>query len=191
LGAGVMLREVGAALLLFALGSQVLVENHSVPQSLKPARRPLWVIALVDYPRIFQGWGMFAPEPPYDDGRIVVDGRTIDGRKLDPLTGKGPDFDPYTPTGWGHNQFWCDYHNRIRFPQHVGNRQHLREYLLNVHRFGGRPQDRLVAFDVWWVHDNSPPPGQLHGTPLPPEKLLSQGFVRDSGATPWLKGQSP
>jgi predicted DCC family thiol-disulfide oxidoreductase YuxK len=184
-GIGGFLREAAVAVFILTLATQVAIENNWMRRHFK-VRQPEWMSVIVEYPRIFEGWGMFAPEPPYDDGRIIVDGRTADGRKLDPLTGKEPEFDPYTPTGWGHQQFWCDYHNRIRFSGHAGNRQHLRTYLLNVHRWGGRPQDALVAFDVWWVHDRSPPPGQLRGTPEPPEKLLSHGFVHDSGAGPWL-----
>jgi predicted DCC family thiol-disulfide oxidoreductase YuxK len=148
--------------------------------------RPDWVVATVNTFRLLEGWGMFAPEPPYDDGHIVVDARTKDGRKLDPFTLKEPDFDPYTRTGWGHEQFWCDYNNRIRFDFHVPNRQHLREYLRHWHEYAGRPADELVAFDVWWVNDKSPPPGQQRPEPLPPQKLLSFGFVSDSLATPWL-----
>jgi hypothetical protein len=143
---------------------------------------------IVSYPRIFQGWGMFAPEPPYDDGRFIVDGRTPDGRKLDPLTGAEPQFDPHAERGYGHDQLWCDFSNRIRFPGHAGNRQHLRDYLLNLHRYRGKPEDQLVAFDVWWVHDRSPRPGEKRGPPLRPERLVSHGVVRDSGAGAWLSG---
>jgi predicted DCC family thiol-disulfide oxidoreductase YuxK len=187
---GVFLREALVVMMMLALGTQVLSENHFMRQRVK-VKQPEWTSYVVDYPRVFQGWGMFAPEPPYDDGRIIVDGRTADGRKLDPLTGGEPEFDPFTTTGWGHDQFWCDYHNRIRFPGHAGNRQHLRQYLLNVHRYGGRPEDQLVAFDVWWVHDRSPQPGQTRGEPLPPEKLVSHGFVRDSGSTRWMRRGGP
>jgi hypothetical protein len=150
------------------------------------AHRPEWIVATVNTFRLLEGWGMFAPEPPYEDGHVVVDGRTKDGRKLDPFTGEEPDFDPYTTTGWGHQQFWCDYNNRIRFDWHVPNRQHLREYLRRRHEYTGRPEDELVAFDVWWVQDKSPKPGEQRGDPLPPEKLVSYGHVRDSGARPWL-----
>jgi hypothetical protein len=115
-----------------------------------------------------------------------VDARTKDGRKLDPFTGKEPDFDPYAPLGWGHQQFWCDYNNRIRFEGHVPNRQHFRDYLRRWHEFYGEPNDELVAFDVWWVHDKSPQPGQRKGEPQPPQKLVSYGHVKDSGARPWL-----
>jgi predicted DCC family thiol-disulfide oxidoreductase YuxK len=189
---GILLRESTVALMIIALGSQVAIENRYLRKYVT-VRQPEWMALIVNYPRLFQGWGMFAPEPPYDDGRFVVDGRTIDGRKLDPLTGKQPEFDPHAPEGWGHDQFWCDYHNRILFPGHSGNRHHLREYLLNLHRYRGRPQDQLTSFDVWWVHDRSPPFGVERGEPMPPQKLVSHGYLRDSGATPWLarRGQRP
>lgn len=145
-----------------------------------------WMVKLVDYPRLLQGWSMFAPEPPYEDGRVVIDGRTADGRRFDPFSGGVPSFDPEAPEGWGHSQFWCDYHNKIRFKDNAHHRQYLREYLLRQHELSGHPEDRLVAFDVWWVQDRSPEPGKRHGEPLPPEKLLSYGKVSDSGATPWL-----
>lgn len=182
---GVFLREAAVVVLAVVLGSQLAIENAWLRQRLK-VRQPEWMADVVSYPRIFQGWSMFAPEPPYDDGHLVVDGRTIDGRKLDPLTGAAPDFDPFTPTGWGLDQLWCDYENRIRFPGNAGARQFLQDYLLQLWRYEGRPQDRLIAFDVWWVHDDSPPPGQRRGKPGIPERLLTYGHVDDSGATPWL-----
>ena len=188
--AGGVLREGVAAVLFVALASQATIENRGLAKLVK-VQQPRWMRKMVDLPRLYQGWRMFAPEPPYDDGRVVVDGRTVDGRKIDPFTGEEPDLDPYTATGWGHDQFMCDYHNRIRFPGHAGNRQHLKLYLQKWHHFTGRPNDRLVAFDVWWVNDKSPPPGQRRGEPLPPQKLLSFGRVLDSGATPFLKKRPP
>jgi predicted DCC family thiol-disulfide oxidoreductase YuxK len=180
-------REMAVAVVVVMLGVQVINDNGYVHRFFR-VKRPEWVVSVVNTFRLLEGWGMFAPEPPYDDGRIVVDGRTKDGRKLDPFTLAEPDFDPYTATGWGHEQFWCDYNNRIRFPGHAGNRQHLKDYLLKWHEYKDRPQDQLVAFDVWWVSDKSPRPGgPRRGEPRPPEKLLSHGFVRDSGAKPWLK----
>src|SRR5690606_37534009 len=107
----------------------------------------------------------------------------------DPLTGKEPYFDPDAPNGWGHGQFQCDYENRIRFPGNAAYRPFLRDWLLRYHERTGRSEDRLVAFDVWWVGDKSPPPGQLKGEPLPPSKILSHGLVTESLATPWLSGR--
>jgi hypothetical protein len=58
--------------------------------------------------------------------------------------------------------------------------------LEHYQEYGGKPQDKLASFDVWWVQNKSPQPGQVRGEALPPEKLTSFGTVRDSLAKPWL-----
>jgi predicted DCC family thiol-disulfide oxidoreductase YuxK len=181
-----VLRETLALLLMVVLSTEVVKVNPFISRHIQ-MKRPEWMTEIIGYTRMLEGWGMFAPEPPYDDGRLVVDGRTIDGRKWDPFTKDEPVFDPESPRGWGHDQLWCDYSNHIRWQHNQGRRQFLRQYLINQHLFSRRPQDQLVAFDVWWIQDKSPKPGQKHGVPLPPEKLISYNSVKDSGATPWLK----
>jgi hypothetical protein len=163
-------------LLMTAEASQVLVENRAIPERFKPHKRPDWMTEVVVYPRLFQGWSMFAPAPPTEDGRVVVDGRTEDGRHLDPLTGQEPVFEVQPKGGFRMNQIWGDFHRRIgegRFaPYHDG----FKDFLLNHHELTGRPQDRLVAFEVWYVSEFIPPPGQ----PKPPatrRRLFSHGTV--------------
>jgi predicted DCC family thiol-disulfide oxidoreductase YuxK len=189
-GVANLVREGVVAAVLVGAVIQTANDNQFVNRRVR-VHRPEWLVEVVNTFRLLEGWGMFAPEPPYDDGHVVVDARTKDGRKLDPFTGKLPDFDPYTATGWGHEQFWCDYNNRIRFDWHVPNRQHLRDYLRHWHEYYGKPTDELVAFDVWWVSDKSPAPGHEHGVPLAPQKLVSYGIVRDSLATAWLNPPTP
>ena len=174
-------REAAVVLLGVAVISAILHDNPFVPAEWKP-RRAAWMVKAIEYPRLLQGWSMFAPEPPYEDGRVVIDGRTADGRKLDPFSGGEPSFDTIHARSWDHEQFWCDYHNYIRFSGNTGRRQFLRHYLLHQHELTGRPNDRLVAFDVWWVQDRSPAPGEARGKQLVPERLLSYGHVSDSGA---------
>jgi predicted DCC family thiol-disulfide oxidoreductase YuxK len=187
-GRGIV-RETLALVLMVVLATEVAKANPFVSRRWQ-LQRPAWMTEVIGYTRMLEGWGMFAPEPPYDDGRLVVDGRTIDGRKLDPFTGETPEFDPESPRGWGHDQLWCDYSNHIRWPHNQGRRQFLRNYLINQHRYSRRPSDQLTSFDVWWISDRSPPPGQKHGVVMPPEKLVSYGFVKDSGAQPWLSKTS-
>jgi len=175
------LREGAVLFLGVAVVMAILVQNSYVARHVR-VNRAEWMIQVVEYPRLLQGWSMFAPEPPYEDGHVVVDGRTADGRRYDPFADGEPNFDPEAPKGWGHSQFWCDYHNRIRFGDNGGPRQFLRTYLLHQHEYSGKAENRLVAFDVWWVGDKTPAPGQPQGEPLAPEKLLSHGRVRDSGA---------
>jgi predicted DCC family thiol-disulfide oxidoreductase YuxK len=183
-------RETLAVLMMVVLSTELVKSNPFISRHFQ-LRRPQWMTELIGYTRMLEGWGMFAPEPPYDDGRLVVDGRTVDGRKLDPFTGEAPEFDPESPRGWGHDQLWCDYSNHIRWPHNQGRRQFLRAYLINQHLYSRRPRDKLASFDVWWIQDKSPPPGHQRGVALPPERLVSYGFVKDSGARPWLTKTSP
>jgi hypothetical protein len=178
-------REATVVLLGAAVLAAIVVQNGYISRHLKLSRSD-WMVAVIEYPRLLQGWSMFAPEPPYEDGRVVVDGRTADGRRYDPFSDGPPNLDPSSATGWDHSQFWCDYHNRIRFRDNGHHRQHLRDYLLRQHELTGRPENKLVAFDVWWVQGRSPAPGATSGEPLAPEKLLSHGKVTDSSAEPWL-----
>jgi predicted DCC family thiol-disulfide oxidoreductase YuxK len=180
------LRELLIVLAAMMTVNQILLDNDWARRNLPHVKQPAVFQTVVDRLRLYQGWRMFAPEPPYEDGRMVVDARTEDGRKVDPLTGAEPDFDPETPIGWGQSQLWCDYHLKMYFARYAANRQHLKDYLQNWHLRTGRPRDRLVAFDVWWVSDKSPPPGETHGKPQKPVLLVSFGKVTDSGATPWL-----
>jgi predicted DCC family thiol-disulfide oxidoreductase YuxK len=188
-GARTVLRETAALILMVVLSTEVVKSNPYVSRHFQ-IKRPEWMTEVIGYTRMLEGWGMFAPEPPYDDGRLVVDGRTVDGRKWDPFTQEEPVFDPESPRGWGHDQLWCDYSNHIRWQHNQARRQFLRQYLLNQHLFSRRSKDQLVGFDVWWIQDKSPKPGQKHGVPLAPEKLLSYGVVNDSGASPWLRPSS-
>jgi hypothetical protein len=169
--------EALCVIIMIACGSQVLMENRAIPQWAKPQSRPEWMTAVVVYPRLFQGWSMFAPSPPSDDGRVIVDGRTKGGRKLDPLTGKEPDFDIGPWGGFRMNQIWGDFHRRIpedRFSTYWGG---VKDYLLNHHQITGRPDDELVAFDVWYVTENIPPPG-MKAEPPHRRKLFSHGTMR-------------
>lgn len=178
------LREVLVVLGLVMIINQNIADNALTRRYKLGQPAPLAFV--MDTLRLYQGWRMFAPEPPYDDGHLVVDARTEDGRQLDPFTGERPDFDPYTPVGWGQNQFWCDYHLKMYFSGYAAYRPFMVEWLKNYHVRTGNPKDRLVAFEVWWVSDKSPPPGKLRGEPQPPVKIVNFGEVKDSLAAPWL-----
>jgi hypothetical protein len=170
-------QQLAVLLVMIACGSQVLIENRAVPEWLKPQRRPDWMTAVVVYPRLFQGWSMFAPGPPADDGRIVVEGVTVDGRRFDPLTGQQPSYEVQPKDGFRMNQIWGDFHRRIgepRFSVYLGG---VRDFLLNHHELTGRPQDRLVAFEIWQITEMIPPPGQPKAPPQR-RRLLTYGAVR-------------
>jgi hypothetical protein len=102
---------------------------------------------------------MFSPNPISDDGVLAIDAYTLGGRRVDPLTGKAPDLDLTDSRGEGLSQLRQDYGNRIRLDRNQVYRDKLRDYLLRYHERTGRPDDELVAFDVYWVRDKCPRPG--------------------------------
>jgi hypothetical protein len=138
---------------------QAIAENKAVPTWARP-KMPGVMSATLIYPRMFQGWGMFAPNPITDDGSVSIDAITIDGRHVDPFTGQAPDLDISDSRGLGLGQIRQDYFNRIRLDRNKVFRQGLQDYLRNWHKETGRAQDELVAFDVYWVRAMCPPPGQ-------------------------------
>jgi hypothetical protein len=152
-------REVVLTYLGLCAVSQALNENKAVPPALKH-KQPSFVEMTIVYPRMFQGWGMFAPNPIQEDGVITVDARTIDGRRIDPFTGKEPDLDLTDAPGMGLSQIRQDYFNRIRLDRNAVFRTPLKDYLLHWHERTGHPEDELVAFDVYWVRCQCPPPGE-------------------------------
>jgi hypothetical protein len=172
------LREGAVFLVMLSCGSQVLIENRAVPKFLKPEHRPEWMTSIVVYPRLFQGWSMFAPSPPSDDGRVVVDGITKDGRHLDPLTGKAPDFDVQPKQGYRMNQIWGDFHRRIGEARFEGYLEGVRDMLRNYHQITGKKENELVSFDVYFVNEHIPPPG---GAPAAPEQRVILSWSAEPG----------
>lgn len=164
----VRLRE--AFLVYFTVTSawQAINENKSIPPVVKTYLAPPWIpkplhdvmVATIQYPRLFQGWNMFSPNPITEDGMLTVDAITRDGRHVDPLTGRAPILELTQVRGAGLTQIAQDYGNRIRLDRNKPYRQGLSEYLQVWHERTGRPEDELVAFDVYWVKEQCPPPDQ-------------------------------
>jgi hypothetical protein len=157
-GAGV--GEAWIGFLLIACGSQLLIENPSIARHVH-IRQPPFLQAVVEYGRLFQGWRMFAPDAPVDDGVLVVDALTTTGAHIDPLTGLAPRFEVAPPGGrYPMQQNWCDYTGRIRQHGYSEYRPMLRDYLLRA-----RPDGAFIrSFDVWWVWRRTPPPGSPAAT---------------------------
>ena len=151
------LREGFLAYYALASLSQTYNENKGIPPVIRFAQ-PQFVQATLTYPRLFQGWGMFAPNPIQEDGVLVVDGWTADGRRVDPYNGGTPDLDLTDDAGRGLSQLRQDYGNRIRLDHNQEYRTELRSYLIDVQAESGNPDDELVAFDLYWVRAKAPPP---------------------------------
>ena len=150
-----VLREAFVVLLLVAAVNQAMTELWVVNRRIKvPQPEPLR--ALAHKLRFLQGWFMFSPNPVMDDGTLVVDAITIDGRHIDPFTGKEPDWDLINSKSLRYNQIWCDYYNRMHLSQNSPYRDAMKDYMYRLPERTGRPEDAIVSGDVYWIQDMNP-----------------------------------
>lgn len=155
-----VVHEAVVVYLVICAASQVVNENKSIPKALKH-KAPAFIRATVGYPRIFQGWGMFAPNPIRDDGVVAVDAITIDGRHIDPFSGDVPDLNLSDARGTGLDQIEQDYFNRIRLDRNKTFRAQMEHWITSYHLETGRPEDEIVFFNAYWLQDHNPEPGSL------------------------------
>jgi hypothetical protein len=155
-------REGTVVLFALALGSQMMVENQALPDALRVTHQPRLLRMLVEYPRLYEGWSMFAPDAPTRDWFMYVDAVTIDGRHVDPLNELASRVAtlPVTaiPEFLDQNDNWCDYMMNV-----VGRSEfypELARFIRNYGRRTGRKRDRIVSFRIWIMEDESPEPGQ-------------------------------
>jgi hypothetical protein len=148
-------REGMVAIMIAAAINEGAVELWAINRRVTvPHVEPLRTLALKL--RFLQGWFMFSPNPVMEDGTIVVDAITADGRHVDPFTARAPDFDLSHAKSLRLTQQWCDYFNRIQLPSNVGYREAMRDYLVRLPERTGRPEDAIVSGEVYWVKDLSP-----------------------------------
>lgn len=168
----IVLREVAVAFMLTAAVNQALVELWCTKNLYKwPHPEPIRLLAQKF--RFLQGWFMFSPGPVTDDGTIVVDAKTIDGRSIDPLTGQPPNWDLLHAQSLRYNQIWCDYFNRMKEPGNANFRDPMKDYMYRLPERTGNPNDIIVSGDVYWVHDMNPPFGKTESYKFEKQKLFS------------------
>ena len=155
------LRELALAVLVVAVGSQVLMENKAVPAPLKWGQ-PKWILQIVGYPRMFQGWGMFSSDVPVGERMLYVDAVTFGGRHVDPFNEAGSRVATLPveriPPHMEQDEFWCDYTNRI--PERQVYWRMLKEWIMNYHLRTQRREDRVISFEAKLIESDSPPPGE-------------------------------
>ena len=127
---------------------------------------------------------MFAPSPPLFDSRLVIDGVTATGRRLDPLTGEEPAFEVAPPSARRMNQVWGEFHRRVGDKRFEAYMEGLKDFIRRHHDVVQRPDEKLVAFEAWVVTETIPPPGQKKKAP---EKRL----LFSDGTMPARPGQAP
>jgi hypothetical protein len=161
--------------LIAAIGTEILNDNTSVPEWLRVPRTS-WTRAVIEYPRLLQGWRMFAPDPPLTDSMIYVDAVTAEGARVDPYNAvasrqRYPAGDT-VPVRMDQSQFFTMYSDRIAQPGYAAYRQAFQEWLLAYPQRTGHGGDCLVSFEVYLVIDQSPPPGSARPTPLRRERFM-------------------
>jgi len=175
--------EGAVALLLLAITTEVLNDNAPVPKALR-LPQPAWAHAIIEYPRILQGWRMFASEPPRQDSMIYVDATTAGGEHVDPYNQVASD-QPFpagdvVPTHMGQSQYFVMYSDRIGGDGYAAYRQAFGEWLLAYPERTGRAEDCLLAYEVYLVTDKSPAPGELPWpTPLEHKRFMSYRAPHD------------
>jgi hypothetical protein len=156
-----VVRELAALILLVTLTSQLLVENRAIPQRLK-VPQPNWMTQLVVYPRLMQGWQMFAADVPTSERMLYVDAVTFDGRHVDPYNEAASRVAKLPvdiiPPHLEQDEFWCDYTNRL--PDNEAYWRAFKEWIFNYHHRTGRGTDRIVSFEARLLEVDEPAPGE-------------------------------
>ncbi len=129
-----------------------VLKSHGIVLSPQPEAMQL----LAHKARFLQGWFMFSPNPVMDDGTIIADAITVDGRHVDPFWNKPPNFDLHDAHSYGYNQIWSDYFNRIQLPGNRAYRDACVDYMRRLPERTGNPNDAIVSGSVYWVHDWNP-----------------------------------
>jgi hypothetical protein len=171
--------ETAMLLLILAIASEALNDNVAVPQALR-VHQPKWAKAVIEYPRILQGWRMFSSEPSRVDSMIYVDALTADGRHVDPYNAVASD-QPFpasnvVPTHMGQSQFFVMYSDRIPYDGYAAYRQAFTEWLEAYPERTGHPQDCLLSFDAYLITDQTPPLGS-HEQPKPLTRKRFMSYV--------------
>jgi hypothetical protein len=181
------LAEAGIFLLILAIASEALNDNNSVPKALR-VHQPAWAKAIIEYPRILQGWRMFASEPPRSDSMIYVEAKTAAGAQVDPYNEVASD-QPYpagtvVPRHMGQSQYFVMYSERISNVNYTAYRQAFSEWLVAYPERTGRAEDCLLSYEVYLVTDQSPPIGERQTKPLDRQSFMTYRAPRDGTCKP-------
>lgn len=190
-----ILRESAVAVLMVCIALEVLNDNAAVPVRWR-IPQPTWAKAVIEYPRLYQGWHMFAPTPPLTDTMIYIDGITSDGMHVDPYNEVASrqrfPAAQIVPAWMDQSQFFTMYSDRIASADYTAYRQALLEWLVAYPQRTGRPSDCLVKFDAYWIEDGTAP---LHergqAKPLRREVFLQYQAPADSTCKPKPTNEQP
>jgi predicted DCC family thiol-disulfide oxidoreductase YuxK len=171
-----LLRET-AAIVLLALSGTALW-HATLPEDKAPnLAEP--VVAALSYPRIFQRWGLFAPEPPKELVTVVVDAWNGRGLRFDPIVGglprETPAREPVPEGSVRPSPLRSAYFSNIGQPSRAGYLDGLRDY---VNRIGDErdPADRPTAWVASHLEAPIAPPDRA-SAPLEPSQIVRRRLV--------------
>ena len=153
---------------------QVTRDNRIFPRRFR-LLQPAAFESFIMYTRMMQGWQMFAPDAPRDDGMVVIDATTASGKHIDPFTGKEPDFEVAMRGPLPYPMPVSDLLYAMHYDGEQVYRSELENYLRRWQELTGRPDsDRIVRYEGWYVSHNTPPPGSTQHTNFQ-KKLIFAG----------------
>jgi hypothetical protein len=169
--------EVLAAGFFATVATQILADNWAIPDRYRIKKRPELQRQIIEYLRVPQGWSMFSPDAPKEDGTITIDAVLSDGSHIDPRKQRPPDFEPALHGPWYDDQQWCDWDLRMRFDGNRHLHPHFRDYILRLDKLPSWKQGATIRyFDAYWINNAAPPPGSTQPYNITKQLLFSGGI---------------
>ncbi|MEE2643484.1 MAG: DCC1-like thiol-disulfide oxidoreductase family protein [Myxococcota bacterium] len=159
--AGRGLAELFLLFALIALSIQVAKQNPWM-RRFGRVKAPEWSEFFMRYGDLRQGWRMFAPDAPKDDGWMVIELELGDGRIVDPRTGETPNFEAAN----GQLRRWHFYNEWLSNRMRSRRNRHLWKWYEAWWRDRGLqrgmipPGVEVKGIKAWWVGDSTPAPAQ-------------------------------
>jgi predicted DCC family thiol-disulfide oxidoreductase YuxK len=127
--------------------------NNSVTECSRTAEipEPPLMFGILQTTQLVHSWGMFAP-PMKADGWWVIDGVTLSGKRVDPLTGAPPNFDKPPDLARTVGPTWRMYLDRLSWARNVAFRVHFAKYVTRKHH-REHPEDPLDHFNFYYVEE--------------------------------------
>ena len=168
------IREGLCAVIALCATSQALAENAAASH-FKPEWQPKWMHATAIYLQAFQGWAMYAPDPPAGDQNLFVDAVTRDGRHVDPFNAVASPGNPHTGADIQPHlrQDVLFFAYGLRLPWTPAYWTAFQEWILRYPERTKNPNDAILSFQAFLVEHDSPPPGEQG-----PRNLRKTSFLK-------------
>ena len=126
---------------------------------------------------------MFAPSPPKDDGWFVIPGKLSDGSEVDLFTGGGPiSYEkPRLVSATYKSQRWRRYLGFLWHSDHQDKRVYYGRWLCHEWNEQHPGEKRLSNFILFYMREDTLPPGQGTAKPVPVPLWEHQCFAEKSG----------